>query len=247
MANFCGKCGARLDVETGLCPNCDREKLCQTAENTGVPAYTSAAPVQSVPAQPMGMPVSGKEEKKRRKAERKIQKKAAKKARKKEKWASLTFGEKILKIVLRMLLCVILLVVLGVGLLIGAVYFDILDVSSVVNSASAGNVLDTVTEKTVVVEQEEIIMYSETAGRASVIVQIPDYEALFQEAYESGNPQLYLITALTLDKYETKKYRVYVDATVEDGEIVLHSEEVVNQILEQELIQAINNRLGGNP
>ena len=27
MAKFCGKCGAKLDVTTGLCPNCDVDKL----------------------------------------------------------------------------------------------------------------------------------------------------------------------------------------------------------------------------
>lgn len=27
MANFCGKCGSRIDLESGLCPNCDKEKL----------------------------------------------------------------------------------------------------------------------------------------------------------------------------------------------------------------------------
>ena len=27
MAKFCGKCGARLDETTGLCPNCDADKL----------------------------------------------------------------------------------------------------------------------------------------------------------------------------------------------------------------------------
>lgn len=27
MANFCGKCGSRLDRDTGLCPRCDREKI----------------------------------------------------------------------------------------------------------------------------------------------------------------------------------------------------------------------------
>ena len=32
MAKFCGKCGSRLDVNTGLCPHCDREKLETTRE-----------------------------------------------------------------------------------------------------------------------------------------------------------------------------------------------------------------------
>ena len=27
MAKFCGKCGARLDEKTGLCPNCDVEQI----------------------------------------------------------------------------------------------------------------------------------------------------------------------------------------------------------------------------
>ena len=27
MAKFCGKCGSRLDVNTGLCPHCGQEKL----------------------------------------------------------------------------------------------------------------------------------------------------------------------------------------------------------------------------
>lgn len=27
MAKFCGKCGTKLDVKTGLCPNCDTEKM----------------------------------------------------------------------------------------------------------------------------------------------------------------------------------------------------------------------------
>lgn len=27
MAKFCGKCGAKLDETTGLCPNCDAEKI----------------------------------------------------------------------------------------------------------------------------------------------------------------------------------------------------------------------------
>lgn len=26
MAKFCGKCGAKLDETTGLCPNCDADK-----------------------------------------------------------------------------------------------------------------------------------------------------------------------------------------------------------------------------
>lgn len=30
MAKFCGYCGSRLDIDTGLCPNCDKERLQQS-------------------------------------------------------------------------------------------------------------------------------------------------------------------------------------------------------------------------
>lgn len=33
MAKFCGKCGAKLDDTTGLCPNCDADKLNERIEN----------------------------------------------------------------------------------------------------------------------------------------------------------------------------------------------------------------------
>ena len=32
MAKFCGKCGAKLDEATGLCPNCDADKLNKQTE-----------------------------------------------------------------------------------------------------------------------------------------------------------------------------------------------------------------------
>ena len=32
MANFCGKCGNRLDAETGLCSNCENDKFISEAK-----------------------------------------------------------------------------------------------------------------------------------------------------------------------------------------------------------------------
>lgn len=32
MAKFCGKCGSKLDEATGLCPNCDADKLIKQTE-----------------------------------------------------------------------------------------------------------------------------------------------------------------------------------------------------------------------
>ena len=36
MPKFCGKCGARLDEKTGLCPNCDADRLKELQEQDAV-------------------------------------------------------------------------------------------------------------------------------------------------------------------------------------------------------------------
>ena len=34
MANYCGKCGSKLDEATGICPNCDAAKIKQHYDKT---------------------------------------------------------------------------------------------------------------------------------------------------------------------------------------------------------------------
>ena len=77
MAKFCGKCGAKLDVTTGLCPNCDVDKLKKQSDKSE--AVDVAKSIQEI-APTSEKPLSKKEAKKKRKAD----KKAAKKAKKKE-------------------------------------------------------------------------------------------------------------------------------------------------------------------
>lgn len=132
MAKFCGKCGTKLDETTGLCPNCDADKL---NKQTELPESVE----ESKPKQDMGSelkkPLSKKEAKKQRKTDKKAekkdkkaQKKAAKKAKKKEKWASMTLGQKARKFftkLIAILLCFVVLLSIISGTL---VYFDIADV-----------------------------------------------------------------------------------------------------------------------
>lgn len=109
MAKFCGKCGAKLDETTGLCPNCDY-KL-KNVENLEEP--------------------SKKEEKsssitktKLSKKEIKKHKKAVKKA-KRQNWS---LGKKIRRFIFKFLLTIFLLSVL-VGGAVGALeYLDIIDI-----------------------------------------------------------------------------------------------------------------------
>lgn len=120
MAKFCGKCGAKLDESTGLCPNCDADKL---NKKTELPeADEEPKPKQGTASEPTKS-LSKKEAKKQRKAD----KKAAKKAKKKEKWTSMTLGQKVRRVFFKLLLGTILFIILACGIVGTLVCFQIVD------------------------------------------------------------------------------------------------------------------------
>lgn len=121
MDKFCGKCGAKLDEDTGFCPNCDSDKLNKQAE---IPEEVEKSKSKQDTASESKKPLSKKEAKKQRKAD----KKAAKKAKKKEKWASMTFGQKVRKFFTKLIAIVLCLVILLSFILGTLVYFDLVDV-----------------------------------------------------------------------------------------------------------------------
>lgn len=86
MAKYCGKCGAKLDEVTGLCPNCDAKQLeelsIEKVEEKEKQAFNSSQDVRVL---------SKRETKKQRKAD----KKAIKLAKKREKQAGWSTGKKI--------------------------------------------------------------------------------------------------------------------------------------------------------
>lgn len=118
MAKFCGKCGSRLDEATGLCPNCDAEKIKQLVEKpVETPKEIEKKPETS---QPKAAPMTKKEARAKRKAD--------KKAAKKEKWKKLSFGQRIRKLFLRMLLWIIMLIIfasIGAGV---SVYYEFVEI-----------------------------------------------------------------------------------------------------------------------
>lgn len=121
MAKYCGKCGAKLNEVTGLCPNCDAEKIKQLAEkHTEPPKEVEKEPEIH---QQQDTPLSKKEAKEKRKTDKKsakrikkVQKKAAKKEKARENRAKLTTGQKVRRFFLKQILWLILLcAVLFVG------------------------------------------------------------------------------------------------------------------------------------
>lgn len=211
MAKFCGKCGTKLDEATGLCPNCDAEKI-----------RDSSAQKKSIEMQ---------KAKKKRKAD--------KKARKKEKRAKLTTGQKIRRFFVKLFLWLILLVVIAGGTIAGLSYMGIIDIP-VLSGFNEDNIFETLNERAVVVEETEIVMETDTKGMATVIVKMPDYELLFKEAYASENPDQYLVKALALGDYEIREYKEVATVTVVDDVTTIHSDEIVHKLLEEALINALN-------
>ena len=43
------------------------------------------------------------------------------------------------------------------------------------------------------IESHDVNMYSDTKGTAKLTVKLPDYEILYKDAYESKNPDEYLL------------------------------------------------------
>lgn len=232
MAKFCGKCGAKLDEATGLCPNCDADKMQKSStqsQPSKVPEQVQADKGKSE------KPLSRKESKKQSKLGRKAQKKAAKK----EKRANWSTGKKVRRFFLKLILTVILLVVLIAGVMGALVYFGVVDIPFL-SDFNQNSLLELVNERNIIVEEENIVMTSDEEGTATIVVTLPDYELLFESAITAENPDNYLLKALFFKDYETQEFELSANVTVENGERVIHSDEVVHQLLEERLVDAIN-------
>lgn len=132
MANFCGKCGSRLDKATGLCPRCDANEL-----NKHIQAPTPKQDTISESAKPL----SKKEAKKKRKAD----KKAAKKVKKKEKWAAMATGQKARRFFLKLIAVLFLLALLVSGIAGALIYLGIVDtpvISSIFEEKTSSNIFE---------------------------------------------------------------------------------------------------------
>jgi len=221
MANFCGKCGSKLDEATGLCPNCDATKIKHHYDKTA----EDKSPVRR--------------EKNIDKRAKKKALKARKKAAKKEKRANWSTGKKVRRFFLKLVLTVILLVVLATGITGALAYFNVVNIPFL-SGFNQNSLLELVNERRIIIEEKNIVMTSEAEGTATIVVTLPDYELLFESAVTAENPDNYLLKALFFKDYETQEFELSANVTVENGEQVIHSDEVVHQLLEERLVDAIN-------
>jgi len=197
MKNYCGKCGSKLNSETGLCPNCSKTLKIVKCENKNI-----------------------------------------KKEKKKSKGIIWMIG----------------IFLVGSCIIGGLACFDVVNLPVISDFVKMQNEEDDYSEKEyieikeleqanqncIVIVKKSIEMENEKEGTATITVSMPNYEQLYKEALQAENPDEYLLKALEEKEFSTVEYEEKVPVTVEKLETIIHSEEVVNQLLEEELIKAIN-------
>jgi len=196
MKNYCGTCGSKINQETGLCPNCDKQQETSKKEKK-----------------------SGKKKK-----------------------------------VLIVVLLFSFVFFIGIGIVGMLAYFEKITIpvlsdlikekkgqeeiigeeSIVINEFKQAN------DECIVVEEKSIEMKNEQEGTAVVLINIPDYEMLYKSALQSEDPDEFLLNALRKKEYTTIEYEREIPITVENGKREMNSEEIVKQIVEEALLNAIN-------
>lgn len=94
--------------------------------------------------------------------------------------------------------------------------------------------------KCIEVQEGKISMQNSTEGKVAILIQMPNYEQMFKKAITANDPEKYVFDCLKNGEYKTKEFTKEARVSVKDGDTIVHSEEIVNQLLEQELINAIN-------
>ena len=97
-----------------------------------------------------------------------------------------------------------------------------------------------ISKKSITIKELELEMDSETEGTAKILITVPDYKKLFQEALKTKNPEDYIRNVLNSGKYDVVEYEEFAPVTMENGEKTIHSDEAVQKSLEMSLIDAIN-------
>lgn len=177
MAKFCGKCGAKLDDTTGLCPNCDADKLKEQSDKSE-PVDVAKSTQETAPTSEK--PLSKKEAKKKRKAD--------KKAKKKEKRAQWSAGKKARRFFLKLALIILFLLIVATGIVSGLSYFGFIQSPAIINvveklgiehESNMENLFeDFANEYQVIAENED--------GTYTIEIIAPDFASILQKEIESN-------------------------------------------------------------
>lgn len=108
------------------------------------------------------------------------------------------------------------------------------------NDINIADQLEKANTDCIVVEKQDVSMVTETEGTVTLNVDLPDYSTLYRSAYSADNPDEFLLEALQSGEYDTCHYEITARVTVENGEQVLHIDEAVQKLLEEQMALAID-------
>lgn len=100
--------------------------------------------------------------------------------------------------------------------------------------------LEELNETCILVEEKAIHIESENNGEAELVVKIPDYEELYQKAYETEDPETYIKESLISGNYTVQTIETNAAVTVENGKQKIHKQEAIDELLEHAMLNAAN-------
>lgn len=107
-------------------------------------------------------------------------------------------------------------------------------------SKEDGGKLQAAAQNAVTMEVQQTTMKTESEGEALVLFTVPDYVQLFAEASKADDFDRALLKALQKGQYETVQVEQTVPFVMKENEMVLQTDETLEQILEPMLIDAVN-------
>ena len=96
-----------------------------------------------------------------------------------------------------------------------------------------------INSKSISVDTNKVVMQSDTIGTVEITIQIPDYKVLYKNVFATENPEEYLLATLQSGKYDICEHTIVAAITIKNGDKILHTDEAVKELLEQELSNAI--------
>lgn len=111
------------------------------------------------------------------------------------------------------------------------------------------NYLHKLTMECIEVEEAKKIMNTDKQGEATLIVKMPDFKKIFNEASKEvdseNSMEEYVEKTLVNKKYTIIERKITADVFIEGGEEIIYSEDAVKKLLGEELINAINTVMEG--
>lgn len=92
----------------------------------------------------------------------------------------------------------------------------------------------------VITQQHSTVMHDDINGYCELEVSVPDYSQIFYDAFDTTDPEGYVFDILNNKKYTTVDRTVTAKVSIENGIEVVHTDEAITALLDEELSRAIS-------